>query len=65
MGPYNSDSQARRIADKLDVAGYEVEKLPTMNRARASGLVKALLMERHPGKFGKYAKKFSKAPKVK
>lgn len=53
-GPYNSYSQAERIADKLDVVGYEIEKLPTMNRFKATGLFKSIMAEREPEKFRKF-----------
>jgi len=65
MGPYNSEYKARDIADKMDVSGYEIEKLPTMNKAKASSLVKAYMVQKHPEKFSRYTKRFSKVSKEK
>lgn len=53
-GPYNSYPQAQRMADRLDVVGYEIEKLSTMNRTRATSLFKELMAEKEPEKFRKF-----------
>lgn len=52
--PYNSYSQAQRVADRLDVVGYEIEKLPTLNAAKATRLFKGLMAEKEPEKFRKF-----------
>jgi len=52
MGPYNSSLQAQKVADKMDVAGYEIEKLPAMNSKKAKGMVRSYLFTKNPKKFG-------------
>ncbi len=56
MGPYNSQGQAQGVADKLDVSGYEIEKLPTLNPQKATNLFKLIMAEREPDKFRKFKK---------
>ena len=53
-GPYNSYSQAQGMADRLDVVGYEIEKLPTLNATKATSLFKELMAEKEPEKFRKF-----------
>jgi len=54
MGPYGSYSQAQRVADNLDVVGYEIEKLETSSPTKATSLFKELMAEKQPEKFGKF-----------
>lgn len=52
--PFNSYSQAQRVADRLDVVGYEIEKLPTLNSAKATSMFKEIMAEKEPEKFRKF-----------
>jgi len=55
-GPYNSYESADKVAQKWDVTGYVVEKLPTMNASKAERLVGILLASKDVGTFGNYVK---------
>jgi len=59
---YASHFSAEKQADKMDVVGYEIEKLPTMNEARATQMIKGILVERDPQQF-KSLRKFRHAKK--
>ncbi len=61
---YASESAAERAAEKLDVAGYEIEKLPTINSSEATRQIKGILVEKDPKKF-KSLKKFKRVKKSK
>lgn len=51
LGPYNSSLQAQKVADRMDIAGYEIEKLPALNSKKARIMVRTYLFSKDADKF--------------